>query len=263
MRMLSVLAVLLCVACAGEVEQAAELMEELSDATPEIEGRFYELRTYTAVPGKMEALNNRFRNHTLGLFERHGFTNVGYWVPTDPKDNRLVFLLSFPDRAARDAAWAAFRADPDWRAAYEASRADGPLVEDIAFRFLKTADFWPDPVLEPADRERFFELRIYTAAPGRLEDLHTRFGEYTRYLFERHGMTQIGYWSPIEPHDGASNTLLYVLAYPSRSARDAAWWAFRADPNWQEVKAASEIAGPLVDKVESLYLRPTDYSPLR
>lgn len=109
---------------------------------------------------------------------------------------------------------------------------------------------------------RVFELRTYTAAEGKLDVLHKRFREHTMQLFERHGMVNIGYWTPQDPAL-AANTLVYVIAHRSREAAQANWAAFRADPEWQKVKAESEANGPVVAKVESVFLDATDYSPLK
>src|SRR5215475_2477882 len=75
-----------------------------------VDTRVFELRTYYAAPGKMKALHERFRNHTVKLFEKHGMKNIGYWVPTDNPENKLVYILSFADRAARDKAFKEFGA---------------------------------------------------------------------------------------------------------------------------------------------------------
>src|SRR5207237_9926609 len=75
------------------------------------DSRVYELRTYTAAPGKLDALNARFRDHTLKLFEKHGMTNVAYWVPIENTENQLIYLLSFAAKEARDATSRAFAAD--------------------------------------------------------------------------------------------------------------------------------------------------------
>jgi hypothetical protein len=119
---------------------------------------------------------------------------------------------------------------------------------------------------EPAGKEsadvRCFELRIYTAHPGKLDALHARFRDHTNRLFQKHGMELIGYWTPLEG-DKADNTLVYILAYPSREAREQSWKAFGSDPEWQQAYQASHKDGPLVDKVESTLLTPTDYSALR
>lgn len=115
---------------------------------------------------------------------------------------------------------------------------------------------------KPKVDERIFELRIYHAAPGKMQALHERFRNVTSKLFVKHGMTIIGYWSPTDEKE-AEKKMYYVLAYPSKAAADKAWAAFRADPDWIKAKAASEVNGTLVDKVESIYMNPTDYSPLK
>ena len=119
-----------------------------------------------------------------------------------------------------------------------------------------------------ADREgkkvdtRFFELRIYHTAPGKMEALQARFRDHTNKLFEKHGMTIVGFWTPAKPED-ADKRLIYILAYPSQEAREKSWTAFRADPEWMAVKAASEKDGTLVERVEEIYLNPTDFSPIK
>lgn len=111
--------------------------------------------------------------------------------------------------------------------------------------------------------ERVFELRTYTAAPGKLEELHQRFRQHTLKLFERHGMENIGYWSPSKDASSQAGTIIYLLAHQSKAAAEQSWAAFRADPEWQKVKSTSEANGSLVTKVESSFLDPTDYSPMR
>ncbi len=78
-------------------------------------------------------------------------------------------------------------------------------------------------------------------------------------LFARHGLTIEAFFTP----EDRANTLVYLLSFGSRAAADTAWAAFRADPEWIAAKAASEADGPIVDRVESVFLNPTDYSPLR
>jgi hypothetical protein len=113
-----------------------------------------------------------------------------------------------------------------------------------------------------ASAPRVFEMRTYIAHPDRLEALHKRFREHTNRLFEKHGMELIGYWTPTDG-DASKNTLVYILAYPSREARDASWKAFLDDPDWKKAYAASHEDGPIVAKVESVFLAPTDYSAIR
>jgi NIPSNAP len=115
---------------------------------------------------------------------------------------------------------------------------------------------------KPAADMRVFEMRTYYANPGKMKALHARFRDHTCKLFEKHGMTLIGFWSPIDK-EKAEEMMVYILAYPSKEAADQAWKAFRDDPDWKKAKADSEKDGPLVKKVESVYLNPTDYSKLK
>lgn len=103
-----------------------------------------------------------------------------------------------------------------------------------------------------------YELRTYYAPSGRLDDLHARFRDHTLKLFEKHGLASIGYWTPI---DNPDNKLVYLLAFPSEEARQKAWKAFFADADWKRVREQTEAKGKIVDKVESVVLEMTDYSP--
>jgi hypothetical protein len=119
-----------------------------------------------------------------------------------------------------------------------------------------------DKKVEAKGDTRVFEMRTYYAAPGKMADLHARFRDHTCALFKKHGMTIIGFWSPIDAKQ-AEEKLVYILAYPSKEAADKSWKAFREDPDWNTAREASEKNGKLVAKVESVYLNPTDYSPLK
>ena len=106
----------------------------------------YELRTYYPAPGKSAALNARFREHTLKLFEKHGMTNVAYWneqATPDVPEGRLVYVLAYPSREARAADWKAFGSDPEWRAVVAASEANGKLVTKVDSVFMTMADYSP------------------------------------------------------------------------------------------------------------------------
>ena len=117
---------------------------------------------------------------------------------------------------------------------------------------------------EPASAgSRVFEMRTYVANPGKFEALQSRFRDHTCALFKKHGMENVGYWVPQDEKDGKGGTLVYLLAFPSREAADKSWAAFRADPEWQDVQADSERDGKLVKEVKSVFLDPTDYSPIK
>jgi hypothetical protein len=109
----------------------------------------YELRTYYTLPGRLDALNARFKNHTLKLFEKHGMVNVGYWVPTDEpekgpkKSNTLIYVIKHKSRAAAKASWDAFRADPEWIKARDASEKDGKIVDHVESVFMESVPYSP------------------------------------------------------------------------------------------------------------------------
>lgn len=113
-----------------------------------------------------------------------------------------------------------------------------------------------------AQANRVYEIRTYYTLPGRLPNLMARFRDHTLKLFEKHGMTNVGYWIPADP-PGSENTLIYILAHSSRDAAKKSWDGFRADPDWLKARAASETDGKIVDRVESVYLNPTTFSALR
>ena len=103
----------------------------------------YEMRIYEAMPGKLPALNQRFANVTLKLFEKHGLKSVGYWTEDVGTSNTLVYILAFDDMAQRERAWSAFRADPERAQAFAQTEADGPLVARITNRILRPTDYSP------------------------------------------------------------------------------------------------------------------------
>jgi hypothetical protein len=110
---------------------------------------------------------------------------------------------------------------------------------------------------------RVFELRTYHAAPGKFAALHARFRDHTNALFKKHGMTIVGFWVPTDADKGSADTLVYILAFKDRDAATAAWKAFGTDPDWVTVRNASQQDGPLTTKIESVFMTPTDYSPLK
>ena len=121
----------------------------------------------------------------------------------------------------------------------------------------------PGPVAQAAQADRVFEMRTYTANEGKLPALESRFRDHTIKFFNKYNMTSIGYWKPA---DGplAQTTLIYILAHPSREAAKANFAAFGADPEWRKVRADSEKGGAILAKPpESVFLIPTDYSPIK
>jgi hypothetical protein len=109
---------------------------------------------------------------------------------------------------------------------------------------------------------RVFELRTYTCYEGKLPDLLARFRNHTTRLFEKHGMTNIAYWVP-QDAPASQNTLIYVIAHASREAAKKNWDEFRNDPEWQKVQKDSEANGKIVSKVDSVFMDPADFSPIK
>jgi hypothetical protein len=108
--------------------------------------RVYELRTYTTLPGRLPALNKRFAEHTMKLFEKHGMRNEMYWIPTDDakKDNTLIYVLSHESLQAAEQSWKAFQADAEWIKVRDASEADGKILAKPPERvFLRLTDYSP------------------------------------------------------------------------------------------------------------------------
>ncbi|HYL36980.1 MAG TPA: NIPSNAP family protein [Bryobacteraceae bacterium] len=109
---------------------------------------------------------------------------------------------------------------------------------------------------------RVFEIRTYTAEPGKLDALHARFRDHTLAIFKKHNMASVGYFAPTD-EPLSKNTLTYILSFPSRDAATKSWAEFRADPEWQKVQKESEANGKLVNHVDSVFAQATDYSPLK
>lgn len=228
-------------------------------------GPVYQLRIYVMADGKLDVMNERFREHTTKLFERHGIENVGYWVATDEprSENMLIYLLKHKSREAADASWAAFGKDPEWQAIAKATKDQhgNILKEKIDATYMVTTDYSPE--IQSPRGDKLYELRVYKANEGKLDALHARFREHTQDIFASHNMRSYAYWSPIEGTK-AGNNLIYILEYDNRDTAKAGWQAFFKDPKWQKAYQESIKDGRLLaEKPESIYMRPTDYSPTR
>ena len=256
------------------------------------ENKLFEMRVYYAAKGKLDALNARFRDHTLKLFEKHGITNVGYWVPVENPDERLVYVISHKDKAAADQSWKDFIADPVWKKAHAESEKDGKLVAKIERFWMSATDYSHATKSEKSDGKGVYELRMYIATPHNLEHLNARFRDHTVKLFEKHGMSNVAYWnlaaadkttcgqvitamSPAgtpavdvdEKSPATPLALIYVLHHDSTDAAKKSFDTFRMDADWVKARDASEkkAGGSLTAKngVKSLMMKATDYSPLK
>lgn len=229
--------------------------------------RCYEVRIYTAPAGKLDALHARFRDHTLALFEKHGITNIGYWVPSPNTENKLAYILAYPSKEAREESWKKFAADPDWVKAKTASEVDGKLVSAVEQRFLQAADFSPEIKPAKATAARVFEIQSYEATAGNLEKLVKISGKYAPDLFKAHGVELLGAWTPLAGTKGGENRITYLLAYPNEAAIATAAKALAEDPKLAEIgaEAEREIGGSPITEGGTVKatLTATDYSPMK
>jgi len=239
----------------------AATVAALIACTPQLFADVYELRTYTAAEGKLDALNARFRDHTVRLFKRHGIESLGYWIPTDAEKskNTLIYVLQHKSRDAAAASWKAFGTDPEWRAAAKASGV-GRLANPPVSVFMEAADFSPMWKNGSADKNAVFELRTYRCNPGKLSNLDARFRDHTIRIFARHGMKSVAYWHPSDEPD-SNDTLIYILRHDSQDAAAASWKSFSGDTEWKKVAAESQKDGRFLrERPGSVYMQATDYS---
>lgn len=226
----------------------------------------FELRTYTTNEGRLDNLNARFREHTIKLFDKHGMTPVGYWVPTQAPEctNTLIYVLKHKSREAAKASWKAFLSDPEWKKVARESQVDGRiLAKSPESVFLNATDYSPEFSSGEPSGDTVFELRVYRTNENKLKNLDARFRDHTIDLFSKHGMKSVAYWHPADKPD-AADTLIYIIRHDSDEAAAASWEAFRNDPEWRKVAKESQIDGKILrESPKSTYMKATDYSAIK
>ena len=135
----------------------------------------------------------------------------------------------------------------------------------VATAFTSSAVETNAAIVNPsvAKDTRYFELRTYYVAPGKLEALNARFRDHTCAMFRKHGIEIVGFWMPTSKDQGTENKLVYMLVHQSREAAQKSWAAFRNDPEWKKVRTESEANGKLTEKIETVFMVATDYSPMK
>ena len=226
--------------------------------------RYYEIQIHYAEPGRLKYLQNRYRRFAVPLYRKHNVQVEGFWSPVDPNDERIVCILSYYNQAAWLRATKDFLRDPKWKKGIEESESVGRLEAKTERHFLSPTDFSKEKFSSAGAKGRVFELRTYNATPGKLPNLLARFRNHTCKLFEKYGMTNLWYWTVVDAYP-AQETLIYVLSHPSQEAGLKAFTDFRNDPEWIRVRKESEdkAGGSLTVKVESLYLKALDFSPMK
>ena len=229
----------------------------------------HEWHTLAAAPGQLAAVHARLRDRVLPALDGRGLRTLAVFTPVGDNPDRLVHLVverglddSGPagaDLLADVAEWQSLLADVEGIPAPAAPRG---------VQRLRTTSWSPPPAAGIGTAARVFELRTYTCPDAaKRTALLGRFEHHTLALFEKHGMTNVIYWTPDGGAD-ADTKLVYLLAHASTAAAKESFDAFRKDPDWIAAKAASETAagGSLTTRekgVVSEFLAPADYSPLR
>ena len=231
------------------------------------EGPVYELRIYAAAEDRLGHLVKRFREHTDRLFRKHKMEPVGYWLPTDgtaKEKRRFVYILKHPSRYAAYKNWNAFTHDPEWkRGVLEQPEFQRLLSERPTSIFMTATDYSAKAPTLSTKIGGVYELRTYTAAENKLAMLNARFANHTTKFFLKHGIGNIGYWTPYDRPE-SENTLIYLIQHESREKADKNWQSFSQDPQWKKVARDSQQQGKLLKgKPERLYLKPLDFSPAK
>ncbi len=232
--------------------------------------KLYELRFYVTNPGKLPDLHARFRNHTVGLFEKHGMENIIYWTVSEgdkgdgeDAENMLVYIVAHKDEAAKDASWKAFREDPEWKEVAKKSEENGKiLAKPPRAIFMKQVEF--SAADEPANANteapaRLWELRQYNDGPERVPSTVDRFGSGEKELFTKHGMQTVKFWTATD-----NSAFIYLLAHKDKPTAEASWKGFFGDFKefMQKYRESHpNLPGGRGNGNEVRYLIPTDYSP--
>lgn len=137
-------------------------------------------------------------------------------------------------------------------------------VKHKAVMFLLLTGFLllPLSITAETSAEKIYEIRTYTSAPGKLDELHARFRDHTSRLFAKHSMRVIGYWVPVDK-ELSKTTLMYILEHASAEAAQSSWRAFGQDPEWQTIAETTNANGAILINIESSFMTATDYSPVR
>ena len=223
----------------------------------------HEWHTLAAAPGQLDTVHAHLRDRVLPALGSHGLRAVAVLTPAGDNPDRLVHLIVAVTPEAAAAAGDRLATVPEWQALVAGSPV---LATPRSGQRLRTTPWSPQPAAAAA--ARVVERRTYTSPDAaKRTALLGRFEHHTLELFEKHGMTNLIYWTPDGGPD-ADTKLVYLLAHASTAAAKESFDAFRKDPDWTAAKTASETAagGSLTIKekgVVSEFLAATDYSPLR
>ena len=231
-----------------------------------LSGPVFELRIYSANEGRFGNLIQRFRDHTDTIFKKHGLEPVGYWTPNEgpaKKRRRFIYILKHKSRYDAYRNWVNFSNDKDWERVLDQPKFQGLLALKPESIFLESTDYSKLVQNDIKGAGGVYELRTYVANPEKLKLLNKRFSEHTAAIFNRHGIGNVFYWNSFDEPE-SKNTLIYLVHHADRKQADANWRSFSDDLKWQKVARESQIDGDLLAQPpERIYLKPTDFSPLK
>lgn len=224
----------------GRASSAEAQEEETTPAAP-----VFELRTYTAVDGKLPQVLDRFRKGETAIFTKNGIQTVGFWVPADPPlaANTLIYILAHQSLDGAKTAWERFAGDPLWRSLRTRTEAGGPLVARVESVFMSAHG----AVAEVSGATPVYELRTYAVGDGQRERLVPSLEQAERATAGKKGMGVVGMWAPVDPSE-SKRTVIVLLRHESVSAAKASRDRAKADQR--------------VNRLESVFMRSTDFSPM-
>jgi hypothetical protein len=226
--------------------------------------RYGELRIYHPMPGKADAILERFRAGTWALRRKHGLNPLACWVSADRLATNAVVVQFLAPAGPAEArlAWTHFLADPDFRRLQAESEArHGKTVESVeTVRLLSPASAWA-LVANPRRPERVFDLRLYSRLPGKEAAFRDRWRDHATRIYARQGMDSLGWWEASDPEH--PRVMVALLAHGSLAAITDAIAGFHRDEEWIRIERETEAGGKLRDALVSHRLVPVDFSPLR
>ncbi len=225
----------------------------------------YELRHYRAADNSsLGALVNWFGTDVMPAWQTQEIRIVGCWTVAIGQQPRFTALLAFEDANQRMEQMSALRQSANWQEIIGRSyTGNGSMIANIDTMLLTPTPYSPDPFqFINAEKPGVFEERVYRGVGGReYAAINRRFNDHTCRIFARHGIVPVGFWNVEVGPDQPS--LYYLVRFDDLSEYNPKWGAFRADPEWQQVRAESERNGNIVQRISSMILTPTPFSPMR
>ena len=249
----------LSIAVGIEAGSTAPTLPDTAPRMPRVDdGPVYELRIYAAAEDRLGHLIKRFREHTDRLFRKHKMEPVAYWLPTDgtaKEKRRFVYILKHPSRYAAYRNWNAFTHDPEWKRGV----LEQPEFQRLLSGRPESVFLTPNKFLNESTRSNnpnIYELRIHTAAKGKLAALHQHHRDTGVNLHLKHGIRTLGSWFAFDRPE-SENTMYTLHRHSSRTQADLNWKALQSDP------AEKKVRGFLTEETQRLYLKPLEFSRMK